>query len=67
MDATAALMFALVFGLTLLPLVIVLPTAPPMYDDARPMPLERAEKPVTPSGRAGWRISLSITRQEAHP
>ena len=52
MDAVDALMFALVFGLTLLPLAVILPTAPPMSDDAQP-PRPR---------RAGWRITLSIGR-----
>jgi len=51
MDATAALMFACVLTITLLPLCIVLPTAPPMYDDAAPRPR-----------RAGWRITISIGR-----
>ena len=51
MDAVAALMFALVFGLTLLPLAVILPSAPPMTDDASPRPR-----------RAGWRITLSIGR-----
>lgn len=56
MDATAALMFALVFGVTLLPLVIVLPTAPPMSDDAPRIPRRV---------RRGWRITLSIGRVDA--
>ena len=57
MDATAALMFLLVFGLTLLPLVIVLPTAPPMSDDAQP---------ATPCRDPlhGWRITLTVARTE---
>jgi len=54
MDATAALMFALVFGLTLLPLLVILPSAPPMYD----------AQPVSRRARAGWRISLSVARTE---
>ena len=54
MDAVAALMFALVFGLTLLPLAVILPSAPPMTDDAQP-PRPR---------RAGWRITLSVARAE---
>ena len=53
MDAVAALMFALVFGLTLLPLAVILPSAPPMTDDASPRPR-----------RAGWRITLSVARTE---
>ena len=53
MDAVDALMFALLFGLTLLPLVVILPTAPPMSDDASPRPR-----------RAGWRITLSVARTE---
>ena len=52
MDAVSALMFALVATITLLPLFVVLPTAPPMLDDAQP-PRPR---------RAGWRITLSIGR-----
>ena len=53
MDAVDALMFALVFGLTLLPLAVILPSAPPMSDDASPRPR-----------RAGWRITLSVARTE---
>ena len=53
MDAVDALMFALVFGLTLLPLCIILPTAPPMTDGASPRPRRVLR---------GWRITLSIGR-----
>lgn len=60
-DAVSALMFALVATITLLPLFVVLPTAPPMWDDARPTP-------VAPPRRAGWRISITVARVEAqHP
>lgn len=52
MDATAALMFACVLTITLLPLFVVLPTAPPMYDDATP----------TPRHHSGWRITIHIGR-----
>ena len=54
MDAVDALMFALVFGLTLLPLVVILPSAPPMLDDAQPPRPRRVLR--------GWRITLSIGR-----
>lgn len=46
---------AAVAALTCLPLVVVLPTAPPMYDDG------------APPHRAGWRISITLARVEAHP
>ena len=66
MDAVNSLMFALVFGLTLLPLAVILPSAPPMTDDASPtaapMPLERAEKPNRRLCLAKWRISITIGR-----
>lgn len=54
----AALMFAGVFTLTLLPLVVILPAAPPMTDasdDASPRPRRVL---------CGWRITLSVARQE---
>ena len=54
MDAVNSLMFALVFGLTLLPLAVILPTAPPMTDDAQPPQPRRV--------LCGWRITLSIGR-----
>ena len=40
-----------VCALAVLPLAVILPTAPPMSDDASPRPR-----------RAGWRITLSIGR-----
>lgn len=53
MDAVNTLMFVLVFGLTLLPLAVILPSAPPMYDA---QPVSRR--------RRGWRITLSVARTE---
>ena len=57
MDAVDALMFALVFGLTLLPLAVILPSAPPMLDDAHASPTPRRVL-------CGWRITLSAARTE---
>lgn len=54
MDAISALMFVLVLLITLLPLVVVLPTAPPMFDDGK-SPTPRRSHP-------GWRITIHIGR-----
>ena len=58
MDAVDALMFALVFGLTLLPLAVILPSAPPMLDDTPGDAPHRRPRRVL----CGWRITLSIGR-----
>lgn len=57
MDASAAFLpvLALVSLITLLPLFVVLPTAPPMWDETRP-------QPVAPPRRAGWRISITLAK-----
>lgn len=55
MDAAFLPVLALVALITLLPLCVVLPTAPPMTDDG------------APPRRAGWRISITLARIEAHP
>jgi len=64
MDVAFLPVLAVVTLITVLPLVVILPTAPPMFDDdnARPVhaPLFR--------GIAGWRITVTVARQEAqHP
>ena len=45
--------------LAVLPLVVVLRNAPPMPDETTKKPRQRLF--------AGWRITISIVRNEAHP
>ena len=54
---------AVVILITVLPLFVVLPTAPPMFDDnPRPVHAQLFR------GIAGWRITVTVARQEAqHP
>lgn len=59
MDAAFLPVLAIVMLITLLPLFVILRTAPPMFDDDIPRPVH------APLFR-GWRITIHITRQEAH-